>query len=467
MLNIRSVLEMCILLSIIMAPFDGLNIYGIGLFQRGWIIPSIIGIVIFFLTIRRRQIYITKTNKIFLLFILYMLLVSILNLDNIIGVEFKGRSAQANLIGEYRFLIIIFLVLIYYTDILLKKKNMVEWIYKGIKYSFFIVILFSFIQILAMMDISSAKDTVLSIEHYINVQTAVRLDDKSDVDFLLQRIHGVSLEPSTFSNYIMVIFPWLCMGAFYFDKKLISKILPLIAIILVLLSYSRIGYVFLLMEIFIIGCWFNKVRKYIFSFKSLIFFIILIGVIFLYVDVDTISEKSTSVILSLLGEAEGGNLKSNITRAGLQYAAFSMFLSNPLIGVGLGQFQFNVVDYLPAWSYLSVEIQGVAQSGNPKYFMGTFNTHLRVLAESGIIGGILWISIAWKGLRNYLFLLKHTKNDRDNKRDIIKFLFISYVAAFLGFINFDTYLSLYYWMLLIISEVYIYKIKYQFSNKKL
>ena len=104
----------------------------------------------------------------------------------------------------------------------------------------------------------------------------------------------------------------------------------------------------------------------------------------------------------MLGEAEGGNLKSNITRAGLQYAAFSMFLSNPLIGVGLGQFQFNVVDYLPAWSYLSVEIQAVAQSGNPKYFMGTFNTHLRVLAESGIIGGILWISIAWKGLRNYL-----------------------------------------------------------------
>lgn len=469
MLSIRSILEMCVLLSIIIAPFDGLNIYNIGLFQRGWIIPSVIGIIVFFLTIKNRKIYMSKINKLFCFFILYMLLVSILNLDNIIGVEFKGRSAQTNLIGEYRFLIIIFFILIYYTDVLLKKENIIRWIYKGIKYSFFIVMVFSFIQILAMIDISSAKDMVLSIEQYINVQTAERLEDKSDVDFILQRIHGVSLEPSTFSNYIMVIFPWLCMGAFYFDKNVISKILPLISIILVILSYSRIGYVFLFMEILVLLCWSNKARKYIFSVKSLIFLVILIGFIFSYVDIDTITEKSTDVVLSLLGEAEGGNLRSNITRAGLQYAAFSMFLSNPLIGVGLGQFQFNVVDYLPTWSYLSTEIQAVMQSGNPKYFMGTFNTHLRVLAESGIIGGILWLAIAWRGLKNYLFLLKNIQND---KKEIVKLLFVSYMAAFLGFINFDTYASLYYWLLLIISEVFIYRIKNQslilnIKNKKI
>ena len=87
---------------------------------------------------------------------------------------------------------------------------------------------------------------------------------------------------------------------------------------------------------------------------------------------------------------------------------------------------------------------------------GSYNTHLRVLAELGIVGFIIWIITIIKGIKNYLFVLKNINKEERYK---IKLITISYIISLTGFINFDIYVFFYYWMLLILSSVLVLKIK--------
>ena len=203
----------------------------------------------------------------------------------------------------------------------------------------------------------------------------------------------------------------------------------------------------------------NYFRKKLFSIKSGIFIFIIVGCLGYYilnVDSGNFFDKITGVFLSFSDEAEEGRVSSNLTRLGLQAAAVGMFVNNPIIGLGLAQFQFNVVEYLPLWSYLSPEIQEVVNPGNTDVFYGAFNTHLRVLAETGIIGFLLWISLMVYGLKNYMYILRNVKKEN---RDIIKLIMTSYIASFIAFMNFDTFDVFWYWILLVLSDLLIYKMK--------
>lgn len=456
MIKINYILEKCVFFSICLAAFDGLNIYNIGLFQRGYVIPTIIGIIIYFFTIKNRNIYLTKINKYFVLFFIYSICMSILNIGNIMGVEFKNKIAEDNMIATIRLLLLILCILLYYTDILIKKENIVEWIYKGIKYSFCIVVVISFIQILAMMGLEIAKNIQFIIEPYINVQISQM--EQLGVDLAnreIARVHGVSQEASTFGNYLMVVFPWLCLGAAYFDKSLTSKIFCIFAVLFAILSYSRIAYGSIFLECILLIFLSHTIRKYIFSIKFVLIFMLLLGVIIFYIDVEVIQEKFLSVITSVFTSNEAYE-RSNLTRIGMQYTAFNMFLSKPLMGFGLGQFQFNAIEYIPEWAYFSIEVQRFANAGDPTTFLGSFNTHIRVLVENGLGGGILWFYIAWRGLKNYLVTLKYVEKD---KKIVIKCILISYIFSFFSFINFDEYIIFYYWFLLVLSEVLVYRIR--------
>ncbi len=454
MINLKSALEICVFLSIVLSPFDGLNIYNISLLERGSVITIAIGLIFFLITIKKRKIYTNKINELFFLFFLYGILITFFNINNIVGTTLHGYSAEDFFLGDIRFFLLIFGMLIYFTDILMQKENLLKWIYKAIKYSFFIVSIYSFIQILAMLGIDSAINIVQNVGYYIDVRYSRLIENGKEI--LFDRLSGVSLEPSNFGNYLMVVFPWLCLGAFYFEKSILSKLFVIFAVIFAILSYSRIAYVFMFIEIIVLLFLSNKVRKYVFNFKFLLGIMFFTIIVFSYIDTDVLSEQILNVVISFSSDAASGNMNSNLTRFGMQVAAWNMFMENPLAGVGCGQFRFNVIDYLPYWSYLSTEIQGFVSSGNP-FNIGTFNTHLRVLAEMGIGGFLLWFAIAWHGLKNYLIVLKMIEKE---KKVIVKFIIVSYIASFMAFINSDVYLVFNYWLLIVLSEVLVYKAKF-------
>lgn len=461
-MNINHFLESCIYFSIILSCFDGLNISS-GLMQQGFLYPTLLGMICFFLLILKnnQKISIDILHKKYAILMIYICFSAFLNLDTIIGVEYKGFTAERRMLGISIILIFLGAMLIYYYNILIKKDNIISWIYKAFIYNFGLVSIYSIIQILGMFELSDIANNIYHIlQPYINIQL-----QPYELLYPVRRVIGYSKEGSCFGNNLSVIFPWLMMGVVYLKKNNIIIFFLFLLVIFTIFSYSRIAYFCILLEFFCMIVFIKPFRKKLFTLKSIFFISIILSATTFYIinsiDIDVVIDKITGVFLSFSDEAEDNRMASNLTRLGLQYAAMQMFIDHPLIGVGIGQYQFNAVQYIPLWSYLSIEIQRFLDPGDDLFY-GSFNTHLRILAETGIIGFILWISLALHGLKNYLYILKHEKNEN---KTIIKLIIISYIASFVGFMNFDIFEFFYYWLLLILSSVLVYRFKH--NNMKI
>lgn len=462
-MNIIKFLQGCIFLSIILSIFDGLNIRT-GILQQGFIYPTILGLFFFFLwKYQKREIlYLNIVHKKYALLIIYIVINSFININNIVGLEYKGVTSESRLIGNILVLLILFLLTIYYYNVLLTKDDILYWIYKAILCGVFITSIYGVIQLLGIGGSNVANDIYHFIGPYINIQMK-----PYELNYPPFRIIGFSKEGSTFGNYMSVVFPWIIIGLIYFNRKIISVVMIFLSIIFVIFSYSRIAYGCIFFEILIMLLWIKKFRKKCINFKviGIFFMIFILTVIFTVnigvLDLDELSLKILDVIFSFSNDATDNRVTSNVTRIGLQYAAFGIFIDNFIFGVGLGQFQFHAVPYLPVWSFLSFEIQGFVNAGDKNYFYGTFNTHVRILAELGIIGFILWMNIIYQGIKNYIYIIKNIEQD---KKDLIKLIVISYIASIISFINFDVFEFFYFWLLLILSSIIAYKLK---NNGKL
>lgn len=451
MLEIKNLLEKFIFASIVLSGFDGIAVFKIFLFPYGYFWMTSIGLLIYFFYFRYRNIYVTNVFKGYCLFFLWVIFSTIINLPNIIGLTFKGFMAEKIMILELMALVFLLLMIIYYTEILLNKTNIISWVYKAIRISFYITLVFAFVQFLAMLDIDIANKIYIETQKIFNTQYANRF--LNNYEEYITGISGSTKEPSAFGNYISVIFPWLILGTMYLKNNKIGKWLVILAIICVIYSYSRTAYFTISLEILII---LFICRKNIFNIKFLLIGILIISAgLYFIITNDEVLEKVINVFSSFGENAETNRMSSNITRISLQVAAFNMFLANPVLGVGLGQFGFHYPNFLPDWAFLSLEILTAINPNNATMY-GSYNTHIRVLAESGIIGFILWVNIIIKGFKNYIYVLKFVEND---KKNLIKLIILSYGMSLTGFINFDIYIFFYYWLLVILSSVLVMRIK--------
>lgn len=87
--------------------------------------------------------------------------------------------------------------------------------------------------------------------------------------------------------------------------------------------------------------------------------------------------------------ARTNSIQSNV-RFDLWYAGFRMWLDHPFAGVGIGQFTKNLFAYLPAYSVIDKEL-------------GAHSMYVQMLAETGLIGFGLFMTLLWKtGKRLYV-----------------------------------------------------------------
>lgn len=462
-MNIKNAMGKFLFLSIIVAPFDGINIITFFLYNYAFCWATTIGILFYMLlTIKQKKIYFGSLSKIWCFFFSWSLLSTIINLNNILGVEFKGHFAEKSVIVSSISLIFLLFMIMYYTYVLVEKKNVIRWIYNAIEISFIIISIFSIIQLLAMMDIQLATDINMYVQRIINIKYDLTIANGINVDeqefFSVKRVIGVSQEASVFGNYLTCLFPWLILGAIYFNKNIRSIIYCCLLILFTVFSYSRIAYGCIILELL---CLLFILRKNSHIKKILIICSSFIGIgicWFTFYNADTVFEKILGVFLSFSDEADSGRLYSNLTRIGLQMAGINMFISSPIFGLGLGQFRFNYSEYLPIWSYLSPEIMLATDTGITGYFYSSFNTYIRVLSESGIVGLFIWFMFFIKGMKNYIYVLKRISNE---KKVLIKIIMISYIMSITGFMNFDEYTFFYFWLLLVLSSALVKKL-----NKK-
>jgi O-antigen ligase len=105
------------------------------------------------------------------------------------------------------------------------------------------------------------------------------------------------------------------------------------------------------------------------------------------------------------------NSYSTMTRLGIAYAAFNMFIDNWISGVGIGQFTYHFAKYVPDWALFSPEVQAYI-SGDIEHRINAFNLFLRVGSEMGFIAFFSFVYFIFKLLKSALFLIENNKNEK-------------------------------------------------------
>ena len=117
-----------------------------------------------------------------------------------------------------------------------------------------------------------------------------------------------------------------------------------------------------------------------------------------------------------------------------------MFLDNPFFGVGYGQYPFHYADYVPSWAWISYEVQNWSLNIPGSLMTPSHGVYTRLLAETGIIGMILWVFT----LLSMLWEINKSGIDSNKKRCYL----ISIVALLLFGLNLDAFRIFYYWVFL-------------------
>jgi O-antigen ligase len=84
-----------------------------------------------------------------------------------------------------------------------------------------------------------------------------------------------------------------------------------------------------------------------------------------------------------------------LSRLAYQTSAFAMFAAHPVFGVGLGQFAFNALEFMPEWAYFSPEVASSLTHPEAPW-PNTYSLYARISAEAGLLGLMGWLAL-WLG----------------------------------------------------------------------
>lgn len=224
---------------------------------------------------------------------------------------------------------------------------------------------------------------------------------------LLPRANGFSYEPSYFATYLLIGFVFVSSlrraGSSLLSRRAMLLIYALTALGIIV-SSSRMGVVFLLIDVFLsqIRPWFSvaadlMVKSRVIPSKlqalapSLIFAVLLVAI--LGIAVAKLQRRPALMLIFLNGTGlDNTAAHSVIERADSLQETITVFLNHPLIGQSLGGVSSAIADH---------EGESVHSFEDSKKFEG-MSVFAEILAASGLIGAIPFICflvvIIWKPL---------------------------------------------------------------------
>ena len=451
--NLVRIISVLFVAAIILIPFDNLpymsSVMG-ELGNRGAAYSFIIIVpLIIILLAKNRQIYISNTieSKILMLFVAWVILSDIVNLPFIQDNFFKGRSGINKLIVQMMVLVFI-LAITYSTEIIIQVRKLTLYDYrKYILYSTIPVIIYGTIELIHFLGIFDFSWLLKGVSYIFQSYHRGEVYTKG--------IRTICGEVSYFAMYSAFVIPWIV--SYIFTEKEIKKKFFFSGVsgyllILLIFSKSRTAYAIIFAQIFLFTLLIliSKIDKKIKVnvIKSIV--IILISFSFLNNTViskiggDSNSVKKIS-IQGLINSITDSTNMSNIARFGLQKAAFDIGIENPIFGVGIGQFGFNVEDNLSSKALTSYEVQRWISEDEDvhEYWPPAFALYPRIMAEQGIVGLLIWVILIGYIVIKALIRLRKRKND------IIGIaLIVSFIGILIVWINADTFAQIPFWITL-------------------
>lgn len=434
----QQLMRACILAGVVCLPIAPLSIVVIpgqlrGLLAETSSIPILLGTTLWllYILVKKRKIYIPKTNAYILLWILFLEVIvsTIINSQYILSYNINPNSALQRNMNLSIGLIYCFITVLFIFNVFKDYGDEVLNLYrKALAISFGIVVAYSSLEILTLFGVAEFNEVMRWIDESLRAEQSI----------FMGRIRSVSLEPSMFAMYASVVFPWLATGTLLHGYKLLQRVLMIFLIVLVFFTFSRSMYILIFIESVLLAILnYKQISMRLNNRYTVLYLMGLFTICYMVYDLaDTYNfDKVITSIFVLQGE-------SNIARYATQVMALHMFYDNPFFGVGLGQFMYHAIDYIPSWGYESVEISTLALGGLDKIVV--HGLYARFIAELGALGLIFWCS-AWLTLiREMLIKLRKLEFNNAQRKYVSNFLIAMITYLFSGFMH-DSFTSFFLW----------------------
>lgn len=257
------------------------------------------------------------------------------------------------------------------------------------------------------------------------------------------RVSSIALEPPFLAIYLISISGW--MFSYILTSNKLTKFLPGIAVLLLTyFSGSRTGLVVIFVQVLIFSIFLYKdIRFRAYVKNALIGFVIIFSVLLVF--------NGEKVIKSVADKMESLDFKNNLTknvsnqsRFGMQYAEIQVFLENPIIGVGFGQQAYHNRKHYPNWATKNnYEFKLYYRNKKDKTFPPGYNLYTRLLAETGLIGLILFMLLLYFSLKETLKIMRNSKNEEKTLTIII---LITLIGLYINWLQIDTFRMYIVWL---------------------
>jgi O-antigen ligase len=418
-------------------PFNGYKgIAGLGEFK------SEAGAIFFFLgflflivnAIVTKRIVIPYKNLIFQLiffFVIWCFITTLFNYGTVSTNYFKQTSGINRFLRQYIALLLSSLVFFLLYINILAKMELKEILFKIRKVFLLSLILASVYGLLQVLV------TTFSIRFFYTLIEILNYFPFLESNFYPGgRISSISYEPPFLAIYLITISGW--MFSYILTSKNPLRFVPTISILfLTYFSGSRTGLVVIFIQLVIFSVFLyndQRFKKYITKF--FIGFAVVFSVLLLL--------NGEKVIKSVTEKMDSLDFKKNLTknvsnqsRFGMQYASIQVFLENPIIGVGFGQQTYHNRTHYPTWATRkNYEFELYYKNKKEKAFPPGYNIYTRLLAETGLVGIVLFLMILYFSLNEIRLLMKNAKEE---EKTLLIIVLISLIGLYINWFQIDTF----------------------------
>lgn len=386
-----------------------------------------------------------------LFFLIWCFITTLLNGPSVVNSYFKHTGGISRFIRQYVALLISSVIFfIFYWNILIELtlKQILFKIRKTFFYSLIVASVYGFLEIAVnFFGISSAYPILKLFDYFPFLEVTLHVGE---------RISSISYEPPFFAIYLITISGW--MFSYIITEKTPLKYIPsILVLILTFFSGSRTGLMVVFFQIFIFGVILYKDPAFKNAIKISVMSVVVLSSLLLVFNgpkvIRAVSEKIESLDFK-------GNIKTNISnksRFGMQYATIQVFKEHPIIGVGFGQQSYYSRLKYPFWATKNnYEFSLWYKNKNEKAFPPSYNIYTRLLAETGIIGILLFLSLVYLSLMNAKRWIR--KSNGDN-RVLAIIVYISLIGLFINWLQIDTFRMYGLWLSLAILIRFSYRTK--------
>lgn len=462
-ISLKSLMASLVFLGIFFIPFSsfkGIPILGEFAREPSAIFFILASLALLIEVLFRRKIIIPIKNLLFQMVLLlfgWFLIATILNIPDIHNYYFKGRTGYERFFLQ--FLVLIVSGIVFVTTYFNVFRNYTfEQLFIKIRkvfyYSMAIVTTYAILEILILK-------FKLNFFYYLLWFFNFFPFTEVNLDYGHYRISSVTFESPALATYLLTVAGW--MFSYVITEKGIKKFLPaFFVIVLALFSGSRAALFVIFFQVIVFGLLLIRKRKHHQILISVVLLSLLVGSIAGAVKGD---EIATSIVdkINSFDVRDNTHAISNRSRFGIQYANFLVFTENPIVGVGYGMQAYEARYKYPKWATVNNwEFRVKYFNEKDPSFPPGYNIYARILAESGLIGLILFLF--------FLVILFYTifriikKNDSRYLLAVV--IFISMIGFFFNWLKVDTIRVFGFWINFALILVLTSKTNFVFSLKK-